>query len=99
MNNQPRKTDRRALTRAQAFKLCKLLEAEFTSSGKSDGAFAIYASEVLGFPVTIGHVCHTRSDLEIPSNRTTNSPTKPGGLLARVAAIEAYLTTQLGAKL
>lgn len=94
------KQSRKMLSRSQVFSLCKLLEAEYTSSGKFDGGFAAYASEKLGFTVTVGHVWHIRDDLGIPPNRPiAKKAERMTPILARIARLEAYLNDNFGAKL
>lgn len=94
------------LTVANNFKLLTLIKEGFTESGLTDADFAVRAAKELGFEVTIGNITHSRVVLDIPANirpgiKITRGPTaeRISALEADVAAIKAFLATQLDAKL
>jgi hypothetical protein len=58
---------RNQLTRLQAHRLYSLLETHYVEKRVDDPAFAAYASDALGFPVTVANVANAREELKIPS--------------------------------
>ena len=91
---------------ADAFKLMTFIQAEFAASGLTDEAFLPRAVEATGLHLTVGNITHGRTNLGIPANirpgiKITRGPTadRIKALEADVAAIKAFLTAQLDARL
>lgn len=66
--------------------LGNLLVAEFASSGMSDAAFAVYATEKLQCPVNTSHVTHIRKAFSMEPNSAANEA--KGEFKGRVEALE-----------
>lgn len=72
---------RQFLSLTQSARLVYLIESEWLSSQKNDADFARYASEKLGFPVSVTQVYGRRSELGIqPPAKTPESFTRLSAL-------------------
>jgi hypothetical protein len=78
------------LNRKTQFRLAQLVQEEYTSFGKSDSEFAVYAAEKLEDPqIKASHIWSARSVWEIPSNQAR--PMAPAAERALIAALEVRL--------
>jgi hypothetical protein len=77
------------------FKLFKLVEEDYNSSGFTDEEFAFHASTILKVPVTTGNVQGARIALDVKSNKLVkvekNREVKKMTVLGRLEILEHRL--------
>lgn len=79
--------DVRRLSPLESFQLMSLLSAEYTTSGLTDSAFAVFASARLAISgINTDHVKARRNELNIESHREMLR--KPETVLERIAQLE-----------
>lgn len=71
---------------AHYVQLHKLVQEEFSASGKNDQEFAAYAAAKMDLPITHWHVLECRKTYGIPSLKAVNA--QPETIAQRLAALE-----------
>lgn len=72
----------------QTVQLSVIVTEQFADRKQSDGDFALYASEKLGFKITAGNIQGMREAFGIPSSREVAALQNPDMLVKRVEELE-----------
>lgn len=80
---------RNVLSQKERFALTNLVKDQYVNAAVTDGAFAKWASDSLGFEVNASHVLAARNVLDISS--TKFAPVVPEKMVERVALLEKRL--------
>ena len=97
-NIMPEEASHNPFSIADNFKLCNLVIAEYTSSGKTDTEFAEYASDVMGKVVSSSQISIRRREFDIRASfkRIQSKPTsKLKDIESRLETLEMRLNTLL----
>lgn len=78
------------MNKLNTFKLMTLIQGNYEARAETDTAFATWATETLGFPVTTALVRSSRMQLGIPKTGDARVPCPPRELLIEAIAALRY---------